>query len=283
MSADSTDRPPQSADSPLSGTGTSTGRPDLGPHRDEGTPVTDAADSPADTKGPDLPALALARDEGHALTSETAPPAASEVTQFADQPRSAPGRADGNTTGRGGAKADGTMSLRERAEHIATPILLAGLALSASTADIGRSLDGLSGPAVRAAQAIGTVSDAVYQGGKIATEISGVANGDLNLPGTGGGTVEHLATESTPEVSVDEAPGPVGPDEPGSPVSDDIMTIIQIRGEEEKRNAEADKVALERRPPDRFPRAQNSPKKTDQVSDRRPTPTGRGQSRGRSK
>jgi hypothetical protein len=279
MAADSNDTLPPSADTPVSGTGSAHERPGA-PPRDEGTPVTDAADSPADIKGPDLPALALARDEGHALTNETGPAAASEVTQFTDQLRSAPGRAAGNTAGRGGAKADGTMSLRDRAK----PILFSGLAvLSISTADVVRSLDVLSEPAVRVAQDLGTVSDAVDQGGKLATEISGVANGELNPPGTGGGTVEHVATESAPEVSVDEAPGPVGPDEPGSPVSDDIMTLLEIRGEEEKQDAEADKAALKGRPPDRFPRAQNSPKKTSQVSDRRPTPTGRGQSRGRPK
>jgi hypothetical protein len=63
MGPDSTDTPP-SVDSPLSGTDTSLRQPDLGQVRDEGTPITDAPDSPAGTKGPDLPAPALARDEG---------------------------------------------------------------------------------------------------------------------------------------------------------------------------------------------------------------------------
>lgn len=65
MSADSTDTPPQPADSPPSGTDTSIGRPDLGPQRDEGTLATDFSDSPPDTKRPATPASALARDEGH--------------------------------------------------------------------------------------------------------------------------------------------------------------------------------------------------------------------------
>ena len=282
MAADGIDTAPPTADTPVSGTGSAHERPGA-PQRDEGTPVTDLADSPADIKGPDLPALALARDEGHALTNETGPPAASEVTQFADE-RSAPGSAAGDTAGRGGAKADGTMSLRDRAEQIAKHTVVAGLTMvNAATADISRSVDVLSGPAVRVVQDIGAITDAGDQVGKFRTEISGVANADLNPPGTGGGTTEHLATESTPEVPVDEAPGPVGPDEPGSPVSDDITTLLGRLGEEEERNAEADKAALEGRSPDRFPRAQNSPKKTDQVSDRRPTPTGRGQSRGRPK
>jgi hypothetical protein len=64
LSADSTDTPPQSTDSPLSGTDTSIERPDLDPVRDEGTPASDGADSPAGTKGPDLPAQLPARDEG---------------------------------------------------------------------------------------------------------------------------------------------------------------------------------------------------------------------------
>jgi hypothetical protein len=66
MGADGIDTPP-SADSPSAGTDRSSERSDVGPHRDEGTPATDAADSPADTKRPNPPASALARDEGHAM------------------------------------------------------------------------------------------------------------------------------------------------------------------------------------------------------------------------
>lgn len=43
MGADGTDIQPKSADSPLSGTDTSIGHPELRPRRDEGTPVSDAA------------------------------------------------------------------------------------------------------------------------------------------------------------------------------------------------------------------------------------------------
>jgi hypothetical protein len=81
MSADSTDTPPQPADSPLSGTDTSIGRQDLGPHRDEGTPATDAAapkpedpaasDSPGSAEMPDAHPVdapsAPTRDEAHAI------------------------------------------------------------------------------------------------------------------------------------------------------------------------------------------------------------------------
>jgi hypothetical protein len=81
MSADSTDTQPQPADSPPSGTDTSIGRPDLGPHRDEGTPATDAAapkpedpaasDSPGSAEMPDAHPIdtpsAPTRDEAHAI------------------------------------------------------------------------------------------------------------------------------------------------------------------------------------------------------------------------
>jgi hypothetical protein len=288
MAADGTDTSPQSADSPLSGNDTAVGRADLGPVRDEGTPATDAsAPKPEhlaapESPGPDLLASALARDEGHALTNETGPSAPSEVTHSADQLRSAPGTAVGNTTDRGAAQADGTMSLLDRAKHT----VFAGIAaVSIGTRDVAPPMDVLAPAAVHAAHVAENVGDTVDQIKKVADDISGGANSDLSLPGTGGGAAEHPATASTPEISVDKAPDAAGPDEPGSSVSDDIRTELQIRGEEEEdtRKAEAEHAALERRPPDRFSRAQSSPKKSDQVSDRRPTPTGRGQSRGRPK
>ena len=229
MAADGTDTSPQSADSPLSGNDTAVGRADLGPVRDEGTPATDASapkpENPAapESPGPDLPASALARDEGHALTNETGPLAPSEVTHSADQLRSAPGTAVGNITDRGAAQADGTMSLRDRAKHT----VFAGIAAVSAGAPIAPPMDVLGPVAVHAAQAVENVSDAVDQTEKVAADISGVANGDLSLPGTGGGAAEHPATASTPEISVDKAPDAAGPDEPGSSVSDDIMRVIQ--------------------------------------------------------
>jgi len=67
-------------------------------------------------------------------------------------------------------------------------------------------------------------------------------------------------------------------------MSDDLNTLLgREKDREEEEGAEAEKAALERRLPDRFPRAQSSPKTSDQVRDRRPTPTGRGRSHGRPK
>jgi hypothetical protein len=236
------------ADSPLSRTGTSLGGPDTGPHRDERTPATDdAADSPAKTKGPDAPASALPGDEGHELTNRTDP------------------------------RADGSRSLRDKFMH---GIAIAGAAWSMG-ADVVPPAATVSGTVVSAAEAVGTVSDAIEQTEKLGTDFSAVVHGELNPPGTGG--AEHLATEPSPEGPVDKAPDPAGPGVPDSPVSDDVQELLHEEGERDKAKAEAEKAALESRLPDRFPRTQNSPKISDQVRDRRPTPTGRGQSRGRPK
>jgi hypothetical protein len=56
MGADGIDTPPPSADTPVSGTDSGRERLGAAPQRDEGTPLTDAAGSPANTAGPELPA-----------------------------------------------------------------------------------------------------------------------------------------------------------------------------------------------------------------------------------
>jgi hypothetical protein len=231
------------ADSPLSSTGTSPGGPDTGPHRDERTPATDAADTPAKTKGPDAPASAPPGDEGHELTNRT------------------DSRADGSRGWLDKAK-DGVM-------HGAIGV---AAVLGSATADLP-PVATVSRVAVTAAETVGHVNDAV-------TEISAV-HGELDPPATGG--AEHLAAEPSPEGPVDKAPGPAGPDKPDSPLPDEVQTLLDQEKDREEQTTEADKAALESRQPDRFPRAQNSPKISDQMRDRRPTPTGRGQSRGRPK
>ena len=232
------------ADSPLSSTGTSPGGPDTGPHRDEQTSATDdAADSPAKTKGPDAPASALPGDEGHELTNQNGPPA------------------------------DGSRGWLDKAKH---GVMHGAIGIAAALGSVTPDLPPVatvSRVAVTAAETVGHVNDAV-------TEISAV-HGELDPPGTGG--AEHLATEPSPEGPVDKAPGTAGPDKPDSPVPDEVQALLDQEKDREEENAEAEKAALESRQPGRFPRAQNSPKISDQVRDRRPTPTGRGQSRGRPK
>jgi hypothetical protein len=236
------------ADSPLSSTGTSLGGPDTGPHRDERTPATDAADTPAETKGPDAPASAPPGDEVHELTIQTGPPA------------------------------DGSRSWGDKVKHGAFAVV-AGLGIGVSEA-VPPTVT-LSREAVRAADFVEHVSDAVDQSKTVVTEFSAGVDGELNSPGTGG--AEHLATEPNPEVPVDKAPDAAGPGEPESPDTDDMQVLLGQEKDREEEKAAAEKAALESRRPDRFPRAQNSPKVSDQVRDRRPTPTGRGQSRGRPK
>jgi hypothetical protein len=136
-------------------------------------------------------------------------------------------------------------------------------------------------PAVRAAEAVEIAIDAKDQTEKIVTEISPAVHGEMNPPGIGG--AEHLATEPNPEVPVDTAPDPAGPGEPDSPISGDLKVLLDQGRKRDEETAKAEKAALESRLPDRFPRTQNSPKTSDQVRDRRPTPTGRGQSRRRPK
>jgi hypothetical protein len=237
------------ADSPLSSTGTSPGGPDTGPHRDERTPATDAADTPAKTKGPDAPASAPPGDEGHELTNQTGP------------------------------RADESRSWQDKLKYGA---LVAGTALRMGVAlDVVPPAATASGTVVNATEAVGIFSDAVEQTGKLGTEISAVVHGEPNPPGTSG--AEHLATGPRPEGPVDKAPGPAGPDKPDSPLPDEVQTLLDQEKDREEETAEAEKAALESRRPDRFPRAQNSPKISDQVRDKRRTPTGRGQSRGRPK
>jgi hypothetical protein len=250
------------ADSPLAGTGPFPGGPDTGLYRDEGTPGSDAANSPATTDGPDHPAPAPAADEGHALTNETGP------------------------------SADGSTSWFDKTKHVAKHGAAIGAAMfNVVTTDVASTADVLtrvppaevSRVVVNVAENVGRIGDAVDETRTLGTEISDVVRGETGQPGTGGGAAEHPATEPDPEIPVDRAPDPAGPGDPDSPDSDDAQTILGQEADREKENTEAEKAALESRQPDRFPRPQNSPKISDQVRDRRPTPTGRGGSRGRPK
>jgi hypothetical protein len=248
MGADNIDTPPP-PDSPLPGSDKSLGGPDASPRRDEATPATDAADSPATATGPDSPAPALTRDEGHSLTTETAP------------------------------RADGSKSLRDKAKHVVVAGLALANAIGTEVATPVTELSrlpsaGVSQTMVSTADAVGTIEDALGQGGNLFTEVSAVVRGEPDQP------AEHPAAAPNPEIPVDKAPDPAGPD---GPDSEDLNALADQERKRIEEQAEADKAALETRPRDQFPRAQSSPKASDQVRDRRPTPTGRGGSRGRPK